>query len=133
MRKVLIIDDDPQMYRLYRTIFSIEGFEAVVAANGKDGLDQAQSFQPDVILLDLMMKDLNGLAVLSSLKADAAVREIPVVVLSNVSDPVITNQAKAEGAAQFIVKSNTEPSDMVALVRALLAKTAGTPAPESDL
>ncbi len=122
MQKILIIDDDPQMYRLYKTIFAMENFEVEVAEDGQAGLDKVKTFQPNVILLDIMMKTMNGLDVLTALKADTAVSHIPVVVLSNVSDTVVINQAKAKGAVQFVVKSNTEPGDMVALVRSVLAK-----------
>jgi DNA-binding response OmpR family regulator len=120
--KILIVDDDPTMYRMYQTIFGMESFQVEVAVDGDSGLEKAKSFLPDVILLDIMMKTVNGLEVLKKLKADNGLHAIPVVVLSNVSDVTVINEAKANGAAQFVIKSNTEPADMVALVRALLAK-----------
>ena len=120
--KILIVDDDPTMYRMYQTIFGMENFEVEVAEDGTSGLEKAKSFGPDLILLDIMMKTVNGLEVLKKLKADDNLHSIPVVVLSNVSDVTVMNEAKANGAAQYVVKSNTEPADMVALVRALLAK-----------
>ena len=122
MPKILIVDDDPQMVKLYKTMFSLEGFEAEIAEDGQQGVDKAKVFLPDLILLDIMMKNVNGLDALKQLKADAAVSNIPVVVLSNVSDPKVMADAKAGGAAQYIVKSDTEPTDMTALVRSVIAK-----------
>ncbi|HSX06748.1 MAG TPA: response regulator [Candidatus Saccharimonadia bacterium] len=122
MAKVLIIDDDQSMQSLYQRIFSLEGFEVKVATGGVAGLEQAQSFQPDVILLDMMMPGVNGLEVLGKLKADDKVKHIPVIVMSNYSELSITTHAMQLGASQYLVKSDIEPSELVSVVRATLAK-----------
>jgi DNA-binding response OmpR family regulator len=131
MPKILIVDDDPQMFKLYKTMFTMEGFEAEIAEDGQEGADKAKAFQPDVILLDIMMKNVNGLEALKQLKADDRVKKIPVVVLSNVSDPSVMSDAKTFGAAQYIVKSDTEPTDMTALVRSVIAKVKAGADPNS--
>jgi len=123
MAKVLIIDDDPAMQTLYQRVFTLEGFEVQVAPSGTDGLEKAQSFGPDIILLDMMMPVVNGLEVLGKLKANDAVKNIPVIVLSNYSEMDITSHALELGASQYFVKSDIEPTTLVGAVRATLAKS----------
>jgi DNA-binding response OmpR family regulator len=123
MQKILIVDDDPQMQKLYDRIFEMEEFQVDTADDGRSGMDKVRLFRPDVILLDIMMKNVSGLEMLSQIKADSASREIPVVVLSNVSDPKIVNEARVKGASQYVVKSEKEPADMVAIVKDVLANS----------
>lgn len=122
MTKVLLIEDDPLIYRLYRKLFLLEGFNIELAENGQIGLDKLQTFKPDIILLDIMMPTMNGLEMLAKLKTDPETKHIPVVVLTNMSDFNITNMAITRGAALCIIKSQTEPSDVIASVNAVLAK-----------
>ncbi len=101
----------------------MEGFTTEVADDGRTGVERVRDFRPDVILLDIMMKNMNGLEVLQTLKASPTARDIPVIVLSNISDMRIVNEAKAKGAIQFVVKSETEPATMVAVVKDVLSNT----------
>ena len=121
MRKILLVEDDPLMSRLYERIFVQERYSVEVAKDGREGLDKVVSFHPDMILLDIMMKDMNGLEMLTELKASDVSRAIPVVILSNVSDTSIINEAKSRGAVEYIIKSETEPADMITLVNRVLA------------
>ncbi len=121
MAKVLIIDDDQSMQSLYQRIFTLEGFEVEIASGGIEGLEKALSFSPDIILLDMMMPVVNGLEVLSKLKADDRLKDIPVIVMSNYSEMGITAHAMELGATQYFVKSDIEPVNLVAVVRTTLA------------
>ena len=124
MQKILLVEDDPLMYRLYQRIFSLAGFTVEIARDGREGLDKVADFKPDAILLDVMMKDMNGLDFLAEIKKpDGTARNIPVVVLSNVSDTHVINEAKSRGAVQYIIKSETEPADMVTLVKSVLTSS----------
>jgi DNA-binding response OmpR family regulator len=122
MTKVLLIEDDPLIYRLYKKLFNLENFEIEVAENGQLGLDKLQTFLPDVILLDVMMPTMNGIELLTNLKSDPKTKDIPVIVLTNMSDFTVTNMALSRGAALCIIKSETEPSEVVESVKAVLAK-----------
>jgi len=121
MAKVLIIDDDQSMQSLYQRIFTLEGFEVEVASGGIEGVEKALSGSPDIILLDMMMPVVNGLEVLSKLKADDRLKDIPVIVMSNYSEMGITAHAMELGATQYFVKSDIEPVNLVAVVRTTLA------------
>jgi CheY-like chemotaxis protein len=98
---VLIIDDEPIVHDLVKTVLDKEGFFAVSAYTGEEGLKLARELQPDVITLDVMLPDMDGGGVLSQLKADARLSDIPVVVVSIMSDK---NTGFALGAAEYLVK-----------------------------
>jgi CheY-like chemotaxis protein len=125
MQKILIVDDDPQMQKLYSRLFSMEEFQVEVAEDGVAGVDRVRSFSPDVILLDVMMKKMNGLQALAAFKSSPTSRDIPVVVLSNISDARVVNDAKSKGATQYVVKSETEPQEMVEIVKEVLSNAGG--------
>jgi CheY-like chemotaxis protein len=82
MPKILVIEDEPQMRKNILTILVMEGFDALGAENGRLGLEMIQTHQPDLILCDVMMPDLDGYAVLKALRADPATAEIPFVFLT---------------------------------------------------
>jgi CheY-like chemotaxis protein len=124
MSKVLLIEDDPLIYRLYQKLFSLEGYEIELAENGQLGLEKLKTFHPDILLMDIMMPTMNGLEMLSKVKADPATQAIPVVVLTNIADMNITQMALSKGAALCIIKSQTEPADVIGSVKAVLAKSA---------
>ena len=85
MIKILIVEDDPLMSRMYQKIFTFEGFEAHMAGDGQEGLEQAKSVKPALILLDVMMPKMNGLEVLEKLKNDGGLKTIPVIMLTNLA------------------------------------------------
>jgi len=124
LQKVLLVEDDPLVYRLYQKLFKLENFEIETAENGQIGLDKLKTFHPDIILLDVMMKTMNGLDMLTKLKADKATADIPVVVLTNVADMRITQLASEHGAVTVLIKSQSEPADVVGMVKGVLAKAA---------
>jgi len=82
MPKILVIEDEPQMRKNILTILAMEGFDALGAENGRLGLEMIQTHQPDLILCDVMMPELDGYAVLKALRADPATAEIPFVFLT---------------------------------------------------
>lgn len=122
MQKILMIEDDPLVGRLYKRVFELEGFQIDWAENGQDGLDKVKTAEPDIILLDVMMKGLNGLEVLTRLKDEPKTAGIPVLVLTNVSDMKITQLATEKGAVAAMVKSETEPEGVIEMVKGILAK-----------
>jgi signal transduction histidine kinase/DNA-binding response OmpR family regulator len=113
---VLVVDDDPEMQRLTRTSLEKEGFAVVTAATAQEGASVAARRRPDLILLDLLLPDRNGLELLASLKADPVTRDIPVMVVSVTRDSV---RALSLGAAECLAKP-VEGQAIVGTVRRLL-------------
>jgi CheY-like chemotaxis protein len=81
-RRVMIIEDDPDMIELLSVILKRGGYEPVAALGGLEGLRQLREDGSDLILLDLMMEDLSGWKVLDTIKADEHMRQIPVLIIS---------------------------------------------------
>jgi PAS domain S-box-containing protein len=98
---VLVIDDDPAVHDLLQRLLGKEGFRLESALDGQQGLRLARDLEPDAILLDVMMPGLDGWAVLSALKADPDLAEIPVVMLTFVQDQEL---GYALGAAEYLTK-----------------------------
>ena len=121
MAKILIIEDDPLMSRMYQKIFSFEGYEVDIANNGTDGLEKVRSQKPDLVLLDIMMPKMNGLEVLSKLKSDPETKSLPVVILTNLAGEKDAETAMSKGAVKYIVKSEYEPKQVANMVKEVLA------------
>ena len=83
--KILIVDDDPDVILFLSTVLKDNGYIPYDASNGREGLEKARSDHPDLILLDLMMPVKSGIALLSDLKKDDALKEIPVIMVTGVS------------------------------------------------
>lgn len=81
-RKIVYIEDEQEMIDLVRLILARKGYEVIGASGGREGLDLARRLLPDVVLLDLMMPDMDGWEVYQQMKADAATRHIPVIVVT---------------------------------------------------
>jgi signal transduction histidine kinase/CheY-like chemotaxis protein len=98
---VLVIDDDPQQRDLMQRYLSKEGFIVRTASSGAEGLRLAAKLLPAAITLDVMMPDMDGWTVLSALKGDAALRDMPVIMLTMVDDPV---RGFSLGASDYATK-----------------------------
>ncbi len=81
-KRILCIEDEPEMIDLIRLILGRRGFEVTGATGGKAGLDAVRAERPDLVLLDLMMPDMDGWEVYQQMKADEATRHIPVIVVT---------------------------------------------------
>lgn len=127
MKKVLIIDDDQFILKVYQKKFETEGLIVEVAADGPSALTHLQSSIPALILLDLMLPGMNGVEVLGHIRRLPHCGEIPVIVFSHSFDERLIEAARAAGAIQCLNKNSVSPNRLLEIVRAALA--APTPAP----
>jgi|SRR6185369_12475230 len=121
MSKILLIEDDSILLEMYRDKFLHENFEVKTADDGEEGINTMRSFLPNVVLLDLMMPERSGFDVLKFAKNDPELKNIPIIVLTNVTvdgDDIIKNW----GATGFLLKANNTPDEVVAKVNLLLAQ-----------
>jgi two-component system response regulator VicR len=81
-KRILCIEDEPEMIDLIRLILGRRGFEVLGAAGGKEGLEKVRQDPPDLVLLDLMMPDMDGWEVYQQMKADEKTKNIPVIVVT---------------------------------------------------
>ena len=131
MTKILIIEDDPLMSRMYQKIFKFEGFDVDFAADGEEGLDKIRSTKPTLILLDIMMPKINGLEVLTKIKQDPETKAIPVIMLTNLAGTQDAEAALTKGAVKYIIKSENEPKQVVNMVKEILAGYTRNEVPKS--
>jgi len=122
MQKILIIEDDQLLSHMYETIFTEHGFAVTLAADGKTGLSQVYAVKPNVVLLDIVMPQLDGMGVLRSLHADDELKRIPVVVITNLTDSASVQTALDLGAAQYVTKSEHKPAQVVDIVSDVLKR-----------
>ena len=107
-----MIDDDAAVRELVKRSLSKEGLDVMMASGGKDGLELARKYRPDVITLDVQMPGMDGWEVLKTLKADPELREIPVIMMTNIDEK---STGYALGAAEYM----TKPVDRERLVAVL--------------
>lgn len=120
MPKVLIIEDDLQQLNLYATAFRNREFDVDEAASGLGGLAKAASGRPDAILLDLLMPGMSGFEVLDKLKAKTETKDIPVVVMTNMSKKDADKDVLSRGAKIFLLKAEHVPRQIVEQVQEIL-------------
>ncbi len=122
MRKILFIEDDPLIVKIYTTRLTADGHQVLSADNGEQGLKLAQEQKPDLIILDIMMPKMDGFGVLMQLKGDEATKSIPIIVYSNLAQEEEIARAKSLGANDFVIKANLSPTEMVEKIKSYLQK-----------
>ena len=114
---ILLVDDDLTLREMYDERLKAEGFEIIQASNGEEAINKAQDSKPNVILLDIMMPKVNGFDVLKELKSNDELKDIPVIILTALIQDVDRVQGKKLGAADYIVKSETMPGEVISKIK----------------
>ena len=120
--KILIIEEDRFLRKIYKNKFSRAGFEFREAISGDEGLNKVYSEKPDLVLLDLMLPKRSGFDVLVELKRDKSTRKIPVVILSNLAQEQDIQRVMSLGASDYLIKTEVSLSDVIDRVKECLAK-----------
>ena len=122
MSKIAIIEDDQAISQMYRFKFESEGYEVQTAENGKLGLELAQSYKPDIILLDLMMPEMNGDEMLTLMRKTEWGKDIKVIILTNMGEQEIPQIVKELNISSVILKADMTPRQVADLVKKQLAE-----------
>lgn len=122
MSKILIVEDDIYLLKLYGEVFTKEGYQVELAEDGKQGIEKAQLFEPEIMLLDLMLPYIDGFGVLEAVKGNPKTKNIKVVIITNLDSTMQRQKALSMGAAEFLVKSSDTPGKIVDEVKATLSK-----------
>lgn len=118
--KVLLIEDDIFLVKMYKEKFDMEGFQLLVAEDGEIGLKMALEEKVNLIILDLMIPKLPGIELLRKLRESDNGKNIPVIVLTNLAEKDKKQQAMELGAKEFLVKANLTPGELIKNVKGLL-------------
>jgi len=121
-KKILLIEDDSFLSEIYMAKFQESGFEVSAARDGIVGLAKIKEQEPDVILLDVVMPNMDGFEILQAVKEDPQAKNIPVVILSNLGEQENIQKGLELGAAAYIVKAHYTPTEVVARVKEILSK-----------
>ena len=116
-KKVMLVEDDQFLARALGSKLKKEGFDVTVLRNGDQALEALKGSTPDILLLDLIMPEKDGFAVLEEIRANASLKKLPVMVLSNLGQETDTKATKELGALEHLVKSDTPLVDIVERIK----------------
>jgi len=123
-----VVEDEPDIRRLITLHLERDGFRCRTASNGPEALREARAVVPDLVVLDLMLPELDGLEVCRQLRRDASTAAVPIIMLTAKSDEVDRVVGLEIGADDYVSKPFS-PKELVARVRAVLRRTRPEPAP----
>jgi len=118
MKKILIIEDDVFLGDVLNVKLKKEGFEVMLARDGAEGYEAIKSFNPDIILLDIILPNMNGYEILEAKQKDETIAKIPVIIVSNSGQPVEISRALDLGVKDYIVKAQFDSDEVLVKVRA---------------
>lgn len=117
-RLILLVEDNDLLIQAYRMILEQAGYKVVLANNGKEALDKLESISPDVVLLDMLMPEMNGLQFMKKLKKDKRAGAYRIVILTNLGDEPMVKEAISLGASDYLLKAQLSPIDLLEKVGA---------------
>ena len=117
MTKIAIIEDDLAISQMYRVKFEAEGYTVETAENGKIGLELIKDMQPDIVLLDLMMPEMDGEEMLRALRSTDWGKDVKVIILTNMGESEAPQSVKEMDVEAFILKANMTPRQVAELVK----------------
>lgn len=120
MTKIAIIEDDSVINQMYRMKFEADGFEVQLADNGRRGVSLVESFNPDLILMDLSMPHMGGAEALEEIRKHAWGKDTPVIILTNLGEEEAPKNLRKLGIHSYIVKADLTPSQVVARAKEAL-------------
>src|SRR5271156_90793 len=117
--KVLVVDDEASIRRILETRLKLAGFNVVTAGDGQEALEQFHSFQPDLVILDVMLPKMDGYEVCREIRKTC---DTPIIMLTAVADVSNRIQGLEIGADDYVVKPFS-PSELEARIKAVLRRT----------
>jgi CheY-like chemotaxis protein len=125
-KTILLVEDEPQIIDVYQTALRGAGFEVESIVMGGDAIEKVKKIRsgqlkkPDLILLDLVLPDINGLEVLKEIRGYPETKDLSVIVLTNYGDGDLEKNGYDLGAEQYLVKAQYTPTQLVALIEGML-------------
>ena len=117
MKNILIIEDDQIVANVYRNKLAVEGYKVEVAGDGEAGLRIMRTFQPQLIILDLMLPTISGVDVIKEIRSEPDFAKVPIIVFSNTYLTNLIQDAWRAGANKCLSKSSCTPKDVIEVVR----------------
>ncbi|HEX8974151.1 MAG TPA: response regulator [Patescibacteria group bacterium] len=121
-KKILLVEDDMFIRDIYQMKLSQEGFVVEAAENGVEALKKLEQFLPDLILLDIIMPYMDGMETLRHIKSEDRFKNIPVIMLTNISEKDKVDEGVKYGVTDYLIKSHFTPAEVVQKVNSLLER-----------
>lgn len=119
---ILLIEDDEFLAELYATKLNLENFEVGLAVDGEKGLKMIKEKKPDLILLDIILPKMDGFEILKIVKSDKALKKIPVILLTNLSQKDEVKRGLDLGADDYLIKAHFMPSEVVKKIKQVISR-----------
>jgi len=120
--KILMVEDDVSLAEMYQKKFTNDGYEVVLAYDGQEGLKKTTEVKPDLVLLDIMLPKLDGLALFKKMRGNPATFNTPVILLTNFGQEDLVFECFKLGAVDYLVKSDVTPQQVVKKVEGFLSE-----------
>ena len=120
--KILLVEDDTFLSGMYVSKLDMEGFETILASEGKQGLKLVKEEEPDLVLLDIILPKMDGFEILKEIKKDKKTKDIPVILLTNLGQKKDVDKAFELGAVDYLIKAHFMPSEVVDKIKKTLKK-----------
>lgn len=120
MPRILIVDDDRNLQKLYQTALGSRGYVIDIAQNGEEALKKIEEEKPDLVILDIMMPNIHGLHVLEILRSTPETKDLKVMILTALDDEGIKKKAISLGADEYIIKSQATITSVMQKIESLL-------------
>ncbi len=117
LKKILIVEDDVFLANIYMKKFSSEGYDIFFALDGKKGFSLIKQKKPDLVLLDIMLPEMNGFEILENMQKDEELKDIPVILLTNINQRDDIERGYSLGAKDYIIKTFFTPGEVVEKVK----------------
>ncbi len=130
--KLIIIEDEEPIRELYKRQLTLAGLETDGFPNGKEGLEAISKSKYNLLLLDIMLPDMNGLEILKQIKSNPATKALPVLLLTNLGQDAVIKEGFQLGAEGYMIKAAYTPDQIVQEVKNILQKTQQPPTPPSN-
>ncbi len=119
-KKILLIEDDPFLVDIYKTKLNEVGYEVLTAFDGDEAMRKVKEEKPDVVLLDIVLPNIDGWEILRKIKKDDELKELEVIILSNLGQKEEVEKGMKLGASKYIIKAHHTPSEVAAEVKKIL-------------
>jgi two-component system alkaline phosphatase synthesis response regulator PhoP len=119
-KKILLVEDDKPLRELYEINLKDKGYQVISVSNGQDALAKAVDTKPDLIILDIMLPEIDGFSVLDILKTTPKTKNIPVAILTVLSESETKQKCQAYGIEDFFVKSESTISQILKRIKEIL-------------
>lgn len=117
--KILLIEDEKEICKIYEEILSSGGYNIFSVNDGDEGYNVAKAGDWDVLLLDIMLPNKDGIEILNQLNSEGLTQSKKVIILSNIENNEVLKKSQSLGALKYVVKSEIKPSELLEIISSL--------------